>query len=259
MTSTDLQALALVLLIGCTEPPTDSSGRSYPIISDPAPIAIPESVLHRYEQDAYRLAVRHLQATGMTDVRIPDDLHGSLLNALTRIHRAVDLPARNSIVDRFAIHTFPSPTLHEVVLSGVDTSCAWVSRLAAGVVPTGHPGVDTLLQTYALTVQQAFGVGAGRFILLRSAAPLHMAELARRFAGMECLSGAEPNGIIGDGNDIRAEAEGDAWKITFSLGWGDCPAGCISRHFWSFRVRSDGQVEFLGSVGSPIPAEVPEG
>lgn len=195
----------------------------------------------------------------MTDVRIPDELHGSLLNALGHIYRTVGLPARDSVVEVYAIHTFPGPTLDEVTLIGLDTSCAWAARLAAEIVPTGHPVVDSLMQAYALSVRQVFGIGASRYVLLRSSLPLQIAELARRFNGIECLTGAEPNGVTGDGNDIRAEAEGEAWKITFSLGWGDCPAGCISRHVWTFRVRPDGQVEFLGSGGTPIPSEVPEG
>lgn len=257
MTSTANHAFALLFLIGCSASPTDTSERSYPIISDPPPIAPPESVVHRYREDAYRLAVRHMQATGMTDVRIPVELHRSLLNALGHIYRAVELPARDSVVALYAIRAFPSPALCEVTLFGLDTSCVWASRLIAKTTPTGHPKVDHLLQTYELTVQEVFGIGGGRFVLLRSSSPLHIAELARGFDGIECLAGAEPNASIGDGNNIQAEAEADAWKITFSLGWGDCPAGCIHRHWWSFRVRSDGLVEFLGSGGSPIPAEGP--
>jgi hypothetical protein len=257
MTSTYAHAIAVALLIGCSVSATDPSELKYPIISNPAPITMPESLLHRYALDAYRLAARHMQATGMTDVVIPDDLHRSILNALGYIYSAVDLPARDSIVDRYDIHTFPNPTLDEVLLFGLDTSCAWVSRLAAGTIPTDHPGVDSLLRSYGLAVREVSGIGGTRFVLLRSATPLHIAALARRFNGIECLAGAEPNGSVGDGDDIRAEADGNAWKITYSLGWGDCPAGCIHRHFWHFRVRADGFVEYLGSGGSPIPAGDP--
>jgi hypothetical protein len=48
---------------------------------------------------------------------------------------------------------------------------------------------------------------------------------------------AEPNGIIGDGNDIVARANR---TYTLSRGWGDCPAGCISREYFDFTVTDQG-------------------
>jgi hypothetical protein len=38
---------------------------------------------------------------------------------------------------------------------------------------------------------------------------------------------AELNICAGDGNDISVEIDGEDVILTFSFGWGDCPAGCI--------------------------------
>ncbi|MCU0453003.1 MAG: hypothetical protein MUE68_05050 [Bacteroidetes bacterium] len=254
-----IAGLSMIVGPACSDLSSGPPARTYPVIADPTPISMHDSALQRYVEDAYRLAARHMESTQMADVSIPEELYRSLLNGLTHLHRAVNLPARDSIVERYAIHTSASPMLHEVILYGLDTSCTWTSRLIARALPTGQPTVDSLFAAYDLTIKQVFGIGPSRFVLLRSSSPLHVSALSRRFSGIPCLVGAEPHGVSGDGNDISAEAETDAWKITFSLGWGDCPSGCIYRHFWRFRVRSDGRVEFLESGGSPIPVEGPLG
>ena len=33
-----------------------------------------------------------------------------------------------------------------------------------------------------------------------------------------------------------------AWTVVYEMGWGDCPAGCIDRHTWTYRVAEDGSV-----------------
>jgi hypothetical protein len=58
---------------------------------------------------------------------------------------------------------------------------------------------------------------------------------------------------VGDGPDIRASVHGEGWRLDYSVGFGDCPAGCIYRHTWSFAVSGDGVVTFLGRSGEPPP------
>ena len=56
----------------------------------------------------------------------------------------------------------------------------------------------------------------------------------------------------GDGNDIRA-SRADLILLDYSVGYGDCPAGCIGRRFYHFAVHEDGTVDYLGASGSPPP------
>ncbi|MHB8891153.1 MAG: hypothetical protein ACYC65_03820 [Candidatus Limnocylindrales bacterium] len=42
------------------------------------------------------------------------------------------------------------------------------------------------------------------------------------------------------------------WAITFTAGWGDCQAGCIDRHSWTWDVAADGTVTFVSEEGSPL-------
>lgn len=42
------------------------------------------------------------------------------------------------------------------------------------------------------------------------------------------------------------------WTVTFTVGWGDCQAGCIDRHAWSWSVLGDGSLVYIGEDGSPV-------
>jgi hypothetical protein len=45
-----------------------------------------------------------------------------------------------------------------------------------------------------------------------------------------------------------------AFVVTVTIGWGDCPAGCIERHVQTYAVTPDGQVRTVAESGSrPIP------
>lgn len=45
---------------------------------------------------------------------------------------------------------------------------------------------------------------------------------------------------------------GGGYRVTITIGWGDCPAGCINEHVWDFEVSADGQVTLIGESGDPI-------
>lgn len=46
-----------------------------------------------------------------------------------------------------------------------------------------------------------------------------------------------------------------AFVVTIRIGWGDCPAGCISRHVLTYVVQPDGSVNLQAEEGERIPAD----
>lgn len=47
------------------------------------------------------------------------------------------------------------------------------------------------------------------------------------------------------------------YEIVMTVGWGDCMAGCIKRHTWTFHVAPDGAVEKVAEEGDPVPVDLP--
>ena len=51
-----------------------------------------------------------------------------------------------------------------------------------------------------------------------------------------------------------------AWIVVYTYGWGDCQAGCISRHTFVYQVDPvTGAVTFDSQDGEALPADAPEG
>jgi hypothetical protein len=74
------------------------------------------------------------------------------------------------------------------------------------------------------------------------------------------LAARDPD-LIGQGSYWEAEPAGAGdrpagWVVTFTIGWGDCEAGCIDSHHWTYEVAANGAVELVGEVGSPLTDEV---
>ena len=44
----------------------------------------------------------------------------------------------------------------------------------------------------------------------------------------------------------------DGYSVTFQVGWGDCPSGCINNHTWTFAVSEDGAVTITAESGQPV-------
>jgi hypothetical protein len=246
--------LAISLLVGaaCAEPM--APGDDYPRLQ-PASQRVPDGpVRSAYEEDAVRLAIRHLVENGSPsqhDVEPPAQLVASMFNALERVH-AFAHPARDTVVDVYRIHTFPHPQTRQVMVR-VDPAHEWTRAWSAGNSLTGNSTVDSLVARYDLTLRNYFRWSIGEVALLRAGRPLNMTALAARFAPIGGVIWAEQDGVGGDGADIRVSRSGDGWRLDYSIGYGDCPSGCINRRTWSFSVSAAGTVRYLGASGSPPP------
>jgi hypothetical protein len=246
--------LAAVLVVGaaCAEP--IAPGDDFPRVEQ-ATHHVPDGpVRGAYQEDAVRLAIRHLVNIGAAarhDVDPPMPLVAGLFNALERVH-AFTHPARDTVIDVYRIHTFPHPQTRQVMVR-VDPAHAWTRAWSGGNTLTGNAAVDSLIVRYELTLHRYYLWTIGEVAVLAAGRPLNATALAARFAPITGVVWAEPDGMGGDGADIRASRSGDGWRLDYSVGYGDCPAGCIQRRTWSFSVSAAGMVRYLGASGSPPP------
>jgi hypothetical protein len=107
-------------------------------------------------------------------------------------------------------------------------------------------GFDSLYAT--LGIPTVTTLDTGQWVHLQFGRVYHDVRLAELFQPVSGVRYAEPNGVIGDGNDIVARLDR---TYTLSRGFGDCPAGCIYRESWDFTVTDQGVS--LGTVGPPEP------
>lgn len=47
------------------------------------------------------------------------------------------------------------------------------------------------------------------------------------------------------------------YRVELTIGWGDCMAGCIERHVWTFDVDANGAVKLVSETGDSVPSDLP--
>ena len=191
-------------------------------------------------------------------VRLPDSLVESFYHALLRVYEAESLEGRDTVVEELRIHTFPSRSVHEVSVTPKEPPSAWIDAWKAGQRFTGNQAVDLLLREYDLQLLEYNEYSHFESARLRSETPLNTLALSDQFDRIDGVKYADPGGLIGDGNDIEAVLGNDFIELRYSVGFGDCPAGCINRHYWTFRVFASGRVAFQGESGDPLSSGLSE-
>jgi hypothetical protein len=71
------------------------------------------------------------------------------------------------------------------------------------------------------------------------------------------LAGIEPRNpdAIGQASwyEVAPASGVGAFVVQVRVGWGDCPAGCIEEHRWTYAVAPDGTVSVVAESGPPVP------
>ena len=58
--------------------------------------------------------------------------------------------------------------------------------------------------------------------------------------------------------DAKSDPAAGAWTVVYTFGWGDCQAGCIDTHTFTYRVETaTGIARFAGDAGADLPADAP--
>lgn len=197
-----------------------------------------DSLTHR---DAGVLAFRHTLATGdSTTVDLDPDLLRGLYLAVGRVR----LSEHAGIVE--GIHAPLSPSPFEVgVLT--EAGAGWSAAWASGQTRTGFVPVDALIERYHLRLAAHYSFPFGETGVLASPRPVNTLALGRAFAEVETVRSGYSESHPRGSRDIEAERRNGAWRLDFSIGEGDCPRGCLSRTYWTFRIRDGGGVEYLGT------------
>ena len=209
----------------------------------------PPAVTSFYTTEAKQLALREMLTDPFWEdsINVPAELYKPILNALLAVYNATQYAERDSVVECFAIKAFPIPYPYSISVS-TDTSVAWVKKLLNNITPTGNAQVDQLMETYGLTKASQFIFSGNAIFSIQSAQPLNCVALAKKFEPIVGVNYSEPEGSVGDGNNIIYSKLNDQITLVYSVGWGDCPSGCISRRYWKFNVLNC-EVQFAGASG----------
>ena len=138
----------------------------------------------------------------------------------------------------------------------VDTSKSWAANWKNGVKNTGIDAIDSLIQNYDLKIIYNFRTGRDYYYSIKSERPLNHNALTRMFMKTSefdaIMEVATEMVVIGAGDLIYCETTGNKKLYTYHHGWGDCPAGCISHHYWVVSVEGN-SIKLVEEGGDKLP------
>lgn len=213
----------------------------------------PDSISRLYRNDADRLAIRRVNATGSSyrdSVRINKEISTRYLLALAAVRQATHLPAVDTVTRLLDIHTY-NPGLNSLVVMA-DSNLIWMTRLRYDMLPTFDYNIDNMMSRYGMKKVFYSGLLQPNLVVFRTETNSNLVPLAGWLKGEQGIRGAEADHLYGDGNDITDSIAGDHIQLVYSYGWQDCPTGCERRRFWKFRVMNDCSVSYSGSYGAAL-------
>ncbi|MEL6926347.1 MAG: hypothetical protein AAFO94_20055 [Bacteroidota bacterium] len=209
----------------------------------------------QYKKDATRLALRMISGNGdytAISPEVPQDLVESIYNALVAIHLSGTNKA-HEVTKSHKLHTFPVPNVdHFSVIYRRDAP--WAVPLRLGDNETDNEQINALCQQFGLIIenhvewdeeQNAFSI--------RAKQSLNLAPIAKEFLNIQGIEQVDMHTPGGDGNDIEIKQLPDGWEIHYLVKFGSCLSGCENLHRWSFAVKKDGNVHFVGESGDELP------
>ena len=113
--------------------------------------------------------------------------------------------------------------------------------------PTRRVVTATLILALGLAACAA-SPGGSPPIDAAAAARLALAQ-QDRFAGI----GPHDEKLIGQAAWYEVTDVEDGWQVLIRIGWGDCEAGCINEHRWTYAVARTGKVELTHEEGDALP------
>lgn len=236
----------LLLLPACLSSP--GTGRDDP------------DLLARLRSDAVLLATdligRSEAPASELPVSPPPPLIDSIFGGLVAISE-LEHPARDSVFVMYVIRPRVED-VHSVVVN-VDSLAPWADVWARGDAATGVLGVDSILQpleVHSVEERQEALYGDREFVL-QFRKPAHWWVLRERLLRVSEIEDTHLwMLLIGGGNHLSVERSSRRWRFRFTVGWGDCPSGCVNGHEWLFEVDDANGARFVGSAGDPLPPDI---
>ncbi|MEL6866072.1 MAG: T9SS type A sorting domain-containing protein [Bacteroidota bacterium] len=218
----------------------------------------PDSIVAKYEFDAAKLALRRTYEVQIGDtaaIEIVQDIQDSVMRALLAVYNAVELDAREDVVEIYDIHAFADPNVNSVLLM-VDTSYDWVSSLL-DIGLSGNTFIDSLLFLYELEVSSFTHISGNEVLLrLKTEQAINSRALGLEMAGEEGIINWVEDLVAGESpRDITYSVHDEYIELVYRYSWGDCTAGCIYDHFWRFRVDENCMVSFEEDFGTPLSTQ----
>lgn len=213
-------------------------------------INVEDYIRANYSEDAKQLYFHEvINNSNHPDYNEPE-LDEAEIEKILKLIQAVynsDSQERDLLFNDYQIHARYCYAFNSTSLR-VDTQRPEIQKLANGEFVTGEPSLDEILSTYQFdSVRLSYSYPDFPWLTIYTDKDYNMIPISEELQNLESVEIAEFNhGCVGGGNSISLSRSNDVAILTFSVGSGDCPAGCIYYKYWEF-VVSNGVASFVRS------------
>lgn len=210
---------------------------------------ISEFVKTNYSHDAEQLYLHDINTNtnqpNAETIDIDEDEINRILGLIDCVYK-LEGEERDSVFDVHDIHTYYCYSTNTILLK-VNTDDDAIKKLVNKEFATGDSQLDAMLTKYSIdSVELAYSYPSFPWLSVTSTnGRFNLRPTVEEFNSLENVIISEYNKLCaGDGNNITWMKDGNADILTFSIGWGDCPSGCINHRYWEFKIE-DQKAEFV--------------
>lgn len=206
----------------------------------PVDVELTPFVVENYSRDARQLYYNELfknkDHIDRNDAKLNVNGEQEVLKIIQAVYNSKSLE-RDTVFDIYKIHGYYCYNFNAIYLK-VKPDLPAIKKLAEGNIPTGDEELDRILSKYGFeSVEKSYGYPEFPWLTLSTKKEYNMIPIEAEFKRLNSVVNAEFNTMcVGDGDNIDLKRKGNTATITFSIGRGDCPAGCVYRRHWEFKV-----------------------
>ncbi|PCH67183.1 MAG: hypothetical protein COC06_11625 [Bacteroidales bacterium] len=183
----------------------------------------------------------------INDIEIDESHVGPVITALQMVFLD-SLLQSTSEIRQYKIHTLCPIQLHEGVLTSDTINTHINSWYLNGF--SAHRILDNYIYQYNIKLDS---IGNNKYRYHSEIGINHLA-LSSALMKIPFIVDASSTSCIGDGSQIEIiDYTSDYIHLIYSYGWGDCPSGCIYRHYWELGIYGSGIIELIAESGKDLP------
>ena len=147
---------------------------------------------------------------------------------------------RDTVFEVYDIHKLHCYSFNSIYLEVLNESPE-ITNLINHVFPTGNSQLDDILTTYNFDSVKYYSSSVFPLLILHTNNEYNLVPIEQEFSEIESIQIAGSNKDISCtdtdfGDNISLKRNSNSAVITFGIGRGDCPSGCISQKHWEFKV-----------------------
>jgi len=224
--------LFILLISGCEKNPV-------PLV-DYSSIKLDTFIVNNFTRDAKLLYYNEIYNNPDHFNRNNPILDTSEITKILKIIQTVynsNSSERNAVFNEYKIHARYCYSFSSIGLK-VQPNLPEIINMVNRIHPTGNQALDNILSSYGLdSVKTASGYPTFPWLTIFTKKELNMIPAMDRFNSNSSIILAEIDSeCAGDGNTITLTRTANSAIIIFSIGSGDCPAGCIYHKYWEFKL-----------------------